>query len=305
MSAVSDFFTGLFTGDNIANALTGVTNIAGMEANVDALRELPDTLQSKAMELAGQASEAAAFTPYSITSDPMLGSTSVDSSGNISLATSPTQQAMTEMALTGAQDVLGGLLTGTDARQQEIYDQIQAARAPEIERQRQIQQQQMAAQGRLGLGSALYGGGSPEEFARQQALLEQQSKDFLTAQQGAQSELTSQQNLLSALTGQAYQPQTQMLNALQVTSPLQQYKQSGALAGGEAYQAAISPIIQATTQAEQSAVNTQQQYYDMLAGLLAPTSAQALAEGGQASLGQDLGNMITQGFDDLYKSIFE
>ena len=163
----------------------------------------------------------------------------------------------------------------------------------------------MAAQGRLGLGSALYGGGSPEEFARQQALLEQQSKDFLTAQQGAQSELTSQQNLLSALTGQAYQPQTQMLNALQVTSPLQQYKQSGALAGGEAYQAAISPIIQATTQAEQSAVNTQQQYYDMLAGLLAPTSAQAIAEGGQASLGQDLGNMITQGFDDLYKSIFE
>lgn len=304
MEDLSDFFTGLFTSDNIAKGLAAATDIAGMQANVDSLRQLPSQLENTALGLAEKASEQAAFVPYTITSDPMLGSASVDSSGNINLATSPTQQAMTSTALQGAQDVLGGLVQGTDARQQAIYDQMLAARAPELERQRQIEQQQMAAQGRLGLGSALYGMGSPEEYARQQAMLDQQSRDWLSAQTAAQSELTSQQNLLGALTGQAYQPQQQMLNALNATTGLQQLKQSGLMSGAEAYSGVINPLLESVINAETTATNTEQKYYDMLQGLLAPTSAAALQEGATASLGQQLGTTITEGFDSLYNSIF-
>ena len=300
MAEETNWFSDLFSGSNIANALSGATSLAASAEQMQRARDIADVSKSTALDLAGQASQAAAFQPFTITSSPALGSVSVGAQGDITLTPSQQQEAMTQQALTGAQSVLGGLLTGTGQREQDIYNRLQAARQPEINRQQAQLQQQMAAQGRLGLGSALYGGGSPEEFARQQALLEQQNKDFLTAMTGAQQEQTAQSNLLGTLTNQAYQPQAQQLAALQGATPIQQALQSGRLAGGEAVQAAIPSVLQAQVGAEQVAGDIYQTYLKNLTGMLAPAAAGAQ----QASLGDQIGSAVSSGLDSLYNSIF-
>lgn len=295
-----NWFTDLFSANNVASALSGATSLAASAAQMDAARKAAEAAQSTAGSLASQASQAAAFQPFTITSSPALGQLGVSATGDITMTPSQQQEAMTQQALTGAQSVLGGLLTGTDARTQDIYSRLQAARQPEIDRQQAQLQQQMAAQGRLGLGSSLYGGGSPEEFARQQALLEQQSKDYLTAMTGAQSEQTAQSNLLGTLTSQAYQPQSQMLAALQGVTPIQQALQSGRLAGAETIKASIDPVINAQMNAEKISGDIYQQYLKGLSGMLAPAAEAA----GTQSVGQQIGSAVESGLQDLYNSIF-
>ena len=300
MAEETNWFNNLFSGSNIANALSGATSIAASAEQMQRARDIADVSKSTALDLAGQASQAAAFQPFTITSSPALGSVSVGAQGDITLTPSQQQEAMTQQALGGAQSVLGGLLTGTGQREQDIYNRIQSARQPEVDRQQAMLQQQMAAQGRLGLGSSLYGGGSPEEFARQQALLEQQSKDYLTAQTAAANELQSQQGLLGTLTSQAYQPQTQQLAALQFATPIQQAMQSGRLAGGEAIKEAIPSVLQAQVGAEQVAGDIYQTYLKNLTGMLSPAAAGAQ----QASLGDQIGTAVSSGLQDLYNRIF-
>jgi hypothetical protein len=298
------FLDRLFNSSNISGMIGSGIDLAATNQAIDQARAIaPQALQT-AQDIAGLAKESAAFQPFTITSSPALGSLSVGAQGDITMAPSQQQELMTQQALQGAQSVLGGLLTGTGQREQDIYGRIQAARQPQIDRDQAMLQQQMAAQGRLGLGSALYGGGSPEEFARQQALLEQQSKDYLTAMQGAQGEVTSQSNLLGTLTGQAYQPQSQMLSALQASTPIQQAVGAGRLSGSEALQTAISPVLNSQVAAEREASNLYQTYMNTLSGMFAPTVNAATGVATQSGLGSMVGDAVSEGLQTLYNKIF-
>ena len=295
-----NWFTNLISPSGLSSALGAGIDIVALNQGMDQARELgPQALQT-AQNIAGLAKESAAFQPFTITSSPALGSLSVGAQGDITMTPSEQQELMTQQALGGAQSVLGGLLTGTGQREQDIYNRLQAARQPEIDRQQAQLQQQMAAQGRLGLGSSMYGGGSPEEFARQQALLEQQSKDYLTAMTGAQSELQAQQGLLGTLTGQAYQPQSMMLNALQASTPIQQAVGAGRLSGSEALQAAITPVLTSQVAGEQQANNQYQAYMNSLGGMFSNASNAA----SQGSLQDSVVSSVSAGLTDLYNKIF-
>ena len=298
------FLSNLFSGSGISNALSAGIDIAALNEGMDSARQLGPQALSTAQDIANRAQQAAAFTPFTITSSPALGSVGVGAQGDISLTPSQQQEAMTQQALGGAQSVLGGLLTGTGQREQDIFNRIQAARQPEIDRQQAMLQQQMAAQGRLGLGSALYGGGSPEEFARQQALLEQQSKDYLTAQTAAANELQAQQGLLGTLTGQAYQPQAQMLDALQASTPIQQVVGAGRLSGSEALQSSITPVLTAQVAGEKEAANQYQAYMNALSGMFNTSAGAAGSLANQDSLGGMVSNAVSSGLQDLYNQIF-
>lgn len=86
--------------------------------------------------------------------------------------------------------------------EQALFDRLQAIRAPQIERDRTALQNQLIAQGRQGLSTAQYGG-SPQEFALEQAIQEQQSRDALSAFQQARSDATTLSNLRQAGVTQA------------------------------------------------------------------------------------------------------
>lgn len=88
------------------------------------------------------------------------------------------------------------------ASEQALFQRLQDIRAPQIERDRTALRNQLIAQGRQGLSTAQYGG-SPEQFALEQAIQEQQSRDALSAFQQARSDAATISNLRQAGVSQA------------------------------------------------------------------------------------------------------
>ena len=113
--------------------------------------------------LGRQAVEASQFKPYTVTSG--LANVRTTPEGGFGIDLSPEQQALQ----TQLQGQVGGLFgqVGADpaTAQAQLYEQIRAVQRPEEERQRLALEERMLSQGRLGLGSAAYGGSSPELLA--------------------------------------------------------------------------------------------------------------------------------------------
>lgn len=101
----------------------------------------------------------------------------------------------------------GGMLSqlgqSTGQREQDIYNRIRAAQSPEEQRQALALEERLAAQGRLGVSTAQYGG-TPEQLAMAKAQEEAKNSAMLTAMQQAGSEADraySQATGLAGLTG--------------------------------------------------------------------------------------------------------
>ena len=98
------------------------------------------------------------------------------------------------------------LLQPTEAREADVFERIRATQRPEEERQRLELEQRLAAQGRLGVRTAMYGG-TPEQMALAKAQEEAQDRASLAAIQQAQSErqqaLGEAQTLGGMFSGQA------------------------------------------------------------------------------------------------------
>ena len=100
------------------------------------------------------------------------------------IGTDPRQQALLSRADTAFETAFGD----PSQAQADVYSQIRAAQRPEEEREALALEERMLAQGRLGLGSAAYGGSSPELLAQAKAREEARASASLTARQQAQRE---------------------------------------------------------------------------------------------------------------------
>lgn len=294
---------GLFSTSGINTAIQGLTGIYGLEEQQRLARELGPTVQRQVEDLAGRAGTAAQFEPFAITSTPGLGGVSLGPSG-VSLQPGAGAEALTSTAMGGAQGVLEGLLAPRAQREQEILSAIEAARAPQQQRDRLAEEMRLAAQGRLGTQSAMFGGATPETFARMQAIEEQRSRDVLSAMTQAGAEQTQAQELLSSLLGTAYTPQTQALGLLQAGVDPAKLAQSGRLSASEALQAAIPYVSQATIAGEETARDYTVPLLQAYTGLFGP----AITAAGQAVGAQDIatqvGTSVQSGIEDLYNRIF-
>lgn len=172
-------------------------------------------------------------------------------------------QGLSSAALQGAQTALGQP-TATAA---DIYSQLQQSQAGEQERQRIALENRLAAQGRLGVGTSLYGG-TPEELAMQKAFAEQSSANWLQAQQMApqlaamqtqnasslfglgsqaalspyQQQAANLQNVTGALSA-SFMPEQQALAALSPAAQMANIQQSGNIAQSEAlYKSGIAGL---------------------------------------------------------------
>lgn len=117
-----------------------------------------------------------------------------------------------------------GVLQPTGAREAEVFERIRATQRPEEERQRLALEERLAAQGRLGVRSAAFGGATPEQLALAKAQEEAQDRASLAAIQQAQAErqqalgeaqafggmFTQQAGLSSQLQSQAQQRAAQL-----------------------------------------------------------------------------------------------
>jgi len=266
-----------------------------------------------ALDLAQQAVGMSQFRPFTVASTMGGGfgaTPQFDAQGNFtgvgtSMTLSPEEQAFQQAMLTRSQQQLAGTpfgqqqgraaatqafglgsgmmrdLRDTDMaqREQDIYGRIRATQTPEEQRQRLAQEERLAAQGRLGVRTAQFGG-TPEQFAMDKAQAEARNTAMLQAMGQAQAEqqqlaqqaqmftgmgsqlsqadlqqLAAQQQLGIGSMGAAYLPQTQMMQLQQAMLPYQQMQQQGQLFGAGQYGETMMSGLEARLVAEQAKAN--------------------------------------------------
>ena len=181
-------------------------------------REVPGALDIAQMGL-----EQTQFRPFTVTTatggqfgtqvDPTTGQFTT------TLGLSPQEQAMQQQLFGGAGQFFEQAQAPRTTREQEIFDRIRAVQSPEEQRQRLALEERLAAQGRLGVQTAQYGG-TPEQLAMAKAQEEAQNMAAMQAMQQAQAEQMQQAQLGQQYLGASYLPQAQLLAATQPSQQL-------------------------------------------------------------------------------------
>ena len=108
------------------------------------------------------------------------GSIRTGGSGTSALIGGATPTSISDQAFGGVSSLLSSVTGDRGTREQSIYDRIRATQTPEEDRQRQLLNDQLLNQGRLGLSTAMFGG-SPEQFAQEKARAEAMNQASLAA----------------------------------------------------------------------------------------------------------------------------
>lgn len=221
--AIPGFLGGLLTAEEY-NRLSDIGEQALVGTTVRG-RQVPGALDIAQMGL-----EQTQFRPFTVTTatggqfgtqiDPTTGQFTT------TLGLSPQEQAMQQQLFGGAQQFYQQAQAPTTGREQEIFERIRAVQTPEEQRQRRALEERLAAQGRLGVRTAQFGG-TPEQLAMAKAQEEAQNTAAIQAMQQAQAEQMQQSQLGQQLLAASYLPQAQLLAA---TLPSQELaSQQGAL----------------------------------------------------------------------------
>ena len=185
------------------------------QQNIEGAQQLGRDTQEGAMALAEKAQAGTEFKPYTVTSELANVATTSDGGFNVNLSD---EQLALQMQLQGQAGGLFGQV-GVDPAlaQAQLYEQMRAVQRPEEERQRLALEERMLSQGRLGLGSAAYGGSSPELLAQETARQEAMARANLGARQQSMAEQQQAASLGGMLQQAGYQPQQQALSMLEAS----------------------------------------------------------------------------------------
>ena len=300
MAGLLDFLTG----DTAARLASGAGALYGTEQGIQSARDLGAQAMQRAETAATDVVGQTQFKPFTVTSG--IGGVSTTPEGGLTTTLSPEQQALQQQLQgfgTQAFGMLGSpeeraaeqanvisMLTGAGGglqqREADIMQRLQAAVAPEQERQRLQLEQRLANQGRLGVQTSMFGG-TPEQLALEKALAEQQAGLGVRAIEQARQEqaLQSSQTLaglqetrarlgllgdagLSALQ-QSYMPQQQLLNTLAPAIDLSNIATTGQARGAQFGSSLLQSGLSAQQGAERTAANLEQQRIQGITNLLA------------------------------------
>jgi hypothetical protein len=275
---------GLLTGQSsMQDLLGGAAGYTLINEGINQARNMPNQLGQAAGAVSQQVADAAEFRPYSVTS----GSGSVGfGKGGLNIQTTPQGQQYSgglQGYANAAQGQLGqgannqflqqagqqvgqnsgsmlnnlasqfGQMAGNSGEAisaDSIYNDIRAMQRPEEQRAQQALDEKLAAQGRLGVSTAQYGG-TPEQLAMAKAMEESKAGASLSAMQEADRMRTSQlarQTSAGQLAGNLGQAGNTM-NAQDILNAanLQGLGQSQALFGQQLDAGALQNIINAQT----------------------------------------------------------
>jgi len=210
-----------------------------------------------------------------------------------------------------ASGMLAGLGQGIGEREQEVYNRIRATQTPEEQRQALALEERLAAQGRLGVSTAQYGG-TPEQLAMAKAQEEAKNSAMMSAMQQAGTEAdraynqaTGMAGTAASLAGQSSNLQTQAqqratelsrlgMSAEQINSQLQneglsrattagQYNRQGTMLSDQLTQSAFNRALASGQygregQALASQLATQAQQRDLASGQFGMSQAQLMQQ---------------------------
>jgi hypothetical protein len=240
------------------------------------LSDIGRQARTGAEELAATQMEQTQFRPFTVTTATGAGlGTQVTPEGAIetTMGLSPEEQALQRQLMGGAGGFFGQAVQPTVEREQAIFERMRSAQRPEEQRQRLATEERMAAQGRLGLSSAAYGGATPELLAQETAINEARNRAMLGAMQQAQAEQMQQAALGQQFLGAGYLPQQQLLAATQPAQQLAALQQQAQLQGAGLFGEATMSGLEAQLVAEQARANLLGQTgTGLLSGALTPRS---------------------------------
>lgn len=202
--------------------MAGLLDLLGLGANlglaekyIGDVRSSGNSLQSELQNLTNTIRSDLTFKPYTITS--ATGSFNAGPEGSSS-SLSPELQQMMQRLQEGAGLFYNRGLADTGQRANDITAQLEAAVAPQRQREQLALEQRLLGQGRLGVSTAAYGG-TPEQLALAKAIEEQRATNALTGRQQALSEQMQNFNIGEGLFNLSFTPQNQNLAAIQALTP--------------------------------------------------------------------------------------
>lgn len=208
--------SGLLTGGAQLAAAYAPYNLSVGES--DKLRAMGQEARAGATQIGQTASEAAAFQPYSVRFG--TSTTQVGPEGITSELADPL--ANIQGGLIGQTEQLMGMQMPTA---ENLYGQLRALQTPEEQRQRLELENRLAAQGRLGVQTSMYGG-TPEQLAFEKAIQEAQNQAALQATMSAPQLQQQQIGNIAGMLGAAFIPQQQSLAALQPSLDMARIQQA-------------------------------------------------------------------------------
>lgn len=278
---------GLLGGVPLNNLAAGTLGYEAGNLGIEQARQLPSMLGESAANIANQVGQAAQFRPYTVTTG--AGGAQYTAEG-MTQDLSPDAQAVTDSLMQQAATQASQLGSVTP---EQLMQQMTALRQPEQERQQLGLENRLAAQGRLGVQTAAYGG-TPEQLAMQKAIQEQQSADSLASIQGARQLQGMDIQNLSGMLGASGIPQQQLTAALQPSLSMMPYTQRA----GDLQAQALSNLGQQGMSGMVSAVNSE--------ALLRQAQMESIMNGlgmtgnqGAYAMENPLGNLVGQGVDWL------
>ena len=259
------------------------------------LSDIGREARTGAEALAAQQMEQTQFRPFTVTTATGAGmGTQVTPEGGIetTMGLSPQEVALQNQLLGGAGGFFGQAVQPREAREQAIFERMRRAQRPEEERQRLALEERLAAQGRLGVSSAAYGGATPEQLAMATAQEEARNRAILGAMQQAQADQAQQATLGQQFLGAGYLPQQQLMAATQPAQQLAALQQQAQLQGAGLFGEATMSGLEAQLVAEQARANLLGGIgSSLLGGALTPRADNSAL----ASAISGLGSLITGG----------
>jgi len=240
----------------------GATYAAGAEGIKDA-QDIGREGYDKLNQLGSEVSGGAQFQPFTVTTGQ--GSIATDALGGYNAQLSPELQAAVNNLRGKGMGLLDIASAPVAARTNEIYGSLEAARAPQRERERMALEERLFSQGRTGVQTNQYGG-TPEALALEKALAEQSAMDSVTARQQAFAEQGQMAQLGRGLFSDSFTPQAQLLNSLTAATPLAGMAQQGQLQGNQLQAMLGQTGVESLLQGQTVASNLQQQQLQGLLG---------------------------------------
>jgi len=233
----------------------------------------------------------AAFRPYTVTT-ATGGQFTAGPEGQYTMAMSPEEQAMRTQLFGGASGFFTGASADPAEREQELYEQIRATTSPQERRERLGLEERLAAQGRLGVRTAQFGG-TPEQLAMEEAQQTAMARARLGAAQQARQEQAQQAQLGQQYLGASYLPQQMLLQGLTPGQTAAAQAQQAQLYGTGLFGEATASGIDALLGAGLGQANLMGAAGSgLLSGLFASPEASG-GEGSQSSRLRDFYDFIT------------
>lgn len=188
----------------------GMLAYEGLDKAKDIAKALPGQMLTGVETIGGMTQPYTEFKPFTVTTATgTAGATRDPNTGALNVNFTPEQQQLVNQLQAQASSTAGMMGQTTP---EQLMAQMQSLRAPEQQRQQTALENRLAAQGRLGVQTAQYGG-TPEQLALAQAQQQQLSQDALSAISGARN--LQQQDIanVTGLLGASNLPQQQLQQA--------------------------------------------------------------------------------------------